>query len=68
MMLRLGFSDIGKLAKQGFPVWKSPPVARMGTYVNALIRLLDGWPSEKKNKSILDLMNTNEGNNEQETE
>lgn len=57
MMLELGFSNIGQLAEKGQPIWESPPVARMGTYLNALIRLIDGWPKDAKdNKNILDLM------------
>jgi len=60
MLLELGFAHIGELAAKGYPVWKSPPVARMGTYVNALVRLMDHWPQDKnKNQTILDLM-TNE--------
>lgn len=47
MMLELAFSDNQKLAKQGRSIWTSPPTQRMGTYLNSLIRLLDGWPKDQ---------------------
>ena len=57
MMLELGFSDLKDQAEKGRGIWNSPPVTKMGTYVNALIRLLDSWPKESKDKkNILDLM------------
>ena len=57
MMLELGFSNIQTLAEQGRPIWESPPVARMGVYMNALIRLIDSWPKDQnKPKNIFDIM------------
>jgi hypothetical protein len=64
-MLELGFSDIRARAERGQPIWSSPPVARMGTYVNALIRLQDNWPKEAKdNRNILELMKGNQDDEE----
>lgn len=66
MMLELGFSTIRAQAEKGYPVWNSPPVARMGTYINAVIRLIDSWPKENKdNQNILDLMNGEDDEAEQ---
>ena len=58
MMLELAFADMRKLAEQKRSIWTSPPVAKMGTYVNALIRLIDGWPKDQNRQTnILDIMN-----------
>ena len=58
MMLDLAFADMRKLAEQGRSIWTSPPVARMGVYTNALIRLIDGWPKDQNRQTnILDIMN-----------
>ncbi len=46
MMLELGFSEVRRVVENGKSIWDSPPVARMGVYLNSLIRLLDGWPKE----------------------
>jgi len=68
-MLELGFADLRYKAERGYPIWTSPPVQRMGTYVNALIRLMDGWPKDQdQNKNILDLMNNGVNDNEQSKE
>jgi hypothetical protein len=56
MMLELGFSSIREIAEKGGSIWESPPVARMGVYLNALIRLLDGWPKEGGGPNILDVL------------
>lgn len=56
MMLELGMSNIRDVAEKGGNIWESPPVARMGVYLNALIRLLDGWPKEAGNQNIIDLL------------
>ncbi len=47
MMVDMAFSDIRKQAEAGRSIWTSAPTARLGTYVNALIRLLDNWPKDK---------------------
>jgi hypothetical protein len=47
LMLELGFSSVRETAERGGNIWKSSPVGRMGTYLNSLIRLIDGWPKDK---------------------
>jgi len=67
MMLELGFSHVGQLAEKGYPVWQSPPVARMGVYINALQRLIDHWPKDKqKAGNVLDLIMNNQKDNDNE--
>jgi hypothetical protein len=47
LMLEVGFSYIREVAEKGGVVWDTPPVKSMGTYLNTLCRLLDGWPKEQ---------------------
>lgn len=66
MIVELGASDIRKQAEAGRSIWTSAPTARIGTFINALIRLLDNWPREPKgNMTILEVMKGNQ--NESET-
>ena len=56
-MLELGFYDLRNLAESGKSIWEAPPIARMGTYLNSLVRLLDGWPKEDGGaKNIIDVL------------
>lgn len=66
MMIELGMSNIREIAEQGGNIWESPPVARMGVYLNALIRLMDGWPKDPASEkhTILDVLNSVRGNND----
>ena len=69
MLLELGFAHIGELAAKGYPVWKTPPVARMGVYLNALIRLIDSWPKDKNEiHNIYDLMTQKAKNKDKDNE
>jgi len=64
MMLELGFSDIRTRAEAGRPIWDTPPVARMGSYLNTLVRLMDSWPKDKpQHASIIELLRGDTGDN-----
>jgi hypothetical protein len=56
MMCELGFSHIRDEAEAGRDIWKSSPAGRMGSYVNALIRLLDNWPKGSDMRSISEVI------------
>lgn len=60
-MVELGMSDIRKHAESGRSIWTSAPTARLGTYVNALIRLMDNWPKDQsKASNVMDLLRGDE--------
>lgn len=57
MMIELAKGDIQARAAKGQSIWTSPPVAKMGTYINTLVRLMDNWPKDKPGPAtIVELM------------
>lgn len=56
MMLEIGFWNLREIVEKGGDIWTSPPIRVMGTYLNSLQRLLDGWPKERVIQDITDLL------------
>jgi hypothetical protein len=55
MMLELGFDELRRAVELGRSIWELPPTKRMATYVNALIRLLDGFPKTYGDRHTIEL-------------
>jgi len=57
MLCELGFSDIRENAEKGADIWQSGVVSRLGTYINALCRLLDNWPKDAgEPRNVIDVL------------
>ncbi len=56
MIVELGGSNIRDIAEGGGNIWTSSPIARLGTYLNSLIRLLDSWPKDERPADITTLL------------
>ena len=55
MLLDLGWSELIKIADDGGNVYTSPVVARMGTFVNTTVRLLDSFPKAERDSVLEDV-------------
>ena len=55
MMVELGFDELRRVAENGGSIWEAPPTKRMGTYLNSLIRLLDGFPKTSGDRHTFEL-------------
>ena len=55
MMIELGFDELRRVVETGGSIWTSPPTKRMATYLNSLIRLLDGFPKVKGDRHTFEL-------------
>ena len=56
LILELGWSHMREITENGGAIWESAPIARMGTYLNTLARLLDSWPKESKPQDITSIL------------
>ena len=56
LMLELGWSHMREITENGGKLWESAPIARMGTYLNTLARLLDNWPKEDRPQDITSIL------------
>lgn len=56
LILELGWSHMREITENGGKLWDSAPIARMGTYLNTLARLLDSWPKDSKPQDITSIL------------
>lgn len=57
MLCELGFAHLRETAEKGGSIWSTDVIARLGTYVNSLTRLIDNWPKgEDAPKNIIDVL------------
>ena len=50
MIWELAVAEMRKLTEEGKTIWTSNPVRFAGTYLNTLIRLLDSFPKDGRDK------------------
>lgn len=60
-MIGIGFTELEKIADNGDSIWDAPPTRRMGTYINSLQRLLDGWPADDQPKDVTSILEGSSG-------
>jgi hypothetical protein len=65
-MLEVGFSHLHQVTEAGGALWEAPPIKTMGTYLNTLVRLLDGWPKDKSGMQDITAMLRGEPDDSQE--
>ncbi len=59
MICDLGFGHLREIAEKGGDtrlIWESGVIGRLGTYINSLARLLDGFPKESGGMNIIDVL------------
>lgn len=66
LMLEVGFSHLHQVTEAGGALWEAPPIKTMGTYLNTLVRLLDGWPKDKSGMQDITAMLRGEPDDSQE--